>query len=440
MLHAHDEQRWLWTTLALSSITIVALVFSVWELVEHRFFSHSVDFATFHFMYITRGISSSLLLAFWAAWYVVRHRRRSDEELRRSRERYRGLLEASPGAIALCDTGMRVVEWNATAERLYGFERSEVLGRGLPTVPQRKYDELCSFIERVRSGESVLGEESVRLNKKGEAIEVQVSLLRYVEPGREDYFLEVTEDNRTRVRLRERLLEIEKLTTMGIMAAGTAHHLNTPLGAMLLRVQMMRERRTQDSLASDLERLEAGIVHCQHFVSRLLEFSRHYPARKQFIALGPLVQGVVHLLRPVMAAKQIQVSMDVGSVSELRVLADPNMLEAMFSIVVNNAIDAVEAGGNIAVCSGTPSAGWVAIQITDDGSGISPADLGRVFEPFFTTKGPEKGTGLGLAIARNIVLEHGGSIRLESTPGRGTTAFVELPCFESTRSDTGGKS
>ena len=87
------KKRWFWATLTLSSITIVAVVFAGWELVENRFF-RDANYVTLHYLYITRSVASSLLLAFWAAWYVLRQRRESEEELRRSRERYRGLLEA----------------------------------------------------------------------------------------------------------------------------------------------------------------------------------------------------------------------------------------------------------------------------------------------------------------------------------------------------------
>jgi signal transduction histidine kinase len=111
------------------------------------------------------------------------------------------------------------------------------------------------------------------------------------------------------------------------------------------------------------------------------------------------------------------------------VLADRNLLEALFSILLSNALDAIPEGGAITVCGSQPGAERVAIEVRDQGCGIEAPDLARVFEPFFTTKQPGKGTGLGLAIARNIAHEHGGTVRLESAPGRGTTARVELPLW-----------
>src|SRR5215472_3961978 len=105
------EKRWFWATLTLSSITIVSVVFAVMELAENRFF-RDANYITLHYLYITRGIVSSLLLAFWAAWFVLRQRRRSEDDLRRWGERYRGLLEAFPGAVILYDAGLQVLEWN----------------------------------------------------------------------------------------------------------------------------------------------------------------------------------------------------------------------------------------------------------------------------------------------------------------------------------------
>jgi PAS domain S-box-containing protein len=413
----------------LSSITIVALVFAAWELLENRFF-RSVNYVTLHYLYITRGIGSSLLLAFWAAWYVLRQKRRSEVELRRSRERYRGLLEASPGAVALYDADLRVTEWNASAERLYGFTKAEALGQVLPTVPPEQEEELRGFLAQVQKGRPVLDVETFRRDRHGTTLEVQLSLLPFREAAGQEYFLEVTADIRERVRLRERLLEIEKLTTMGQMAAGTAHHLNTPLAAMLLRVQMMRERCQPGNATADLERLESGLRACQHFVQRLLEFSRRTPAQKQPQEVGRTLESVLSFFAPPLARKRARVSMELGPAGEARVLADRNLLEALFSILLSNALDAISSGGSIQVRCLRPSHGWVEIRISDDGCGVAPADRPRIFEPFFTTKGPGQGTGLGLAIARNIVIEHGGSVRLESAPNQGTTAVVLLPLHQ----------
>ncbi len=422
------EARWLWATLLLSSVSVAALVFAAWELVESRFF-RDLDYVTLHSLYVSRGVASSLLLAAWAAWYVLRVRRASEEELRRSWEHYRRLLEASPGAVALFDSDLTVTEWNATAERLYGFRRESVLGRPLPTVPPERRAELTALLDRVRAGHPVTEVETRRSDSRGVSFEVQLTLLPFREPAGDDLFLEVTSDIRERVRLRGRLLEIEKLTSMGKMAAGTAHHLNTPLATMLLRVQMMRERAHHGPCARDLESLETDILFCQQFVRRLLEFGRRPEALKEPQPIAGCLSSVVGFLAPALLNRRARLSLDVSGVDGEQVFADRNLLEALFLILLSNALDAISDEGEIVIHCARTDDGRVEIRIADDGCGIPPGELPHVFEPFYTTKRPGKGTGLGLAIARNIVLEHGGRIRLENGRPGGTLACVEFPVW-----------
>jgi signal transduction histidine kinase len=303
------EKRWFWATLTLSSITIVSIVFAAWELVENRLF-RDADYLTLHYLYITRGVASSLLLAFWAAWYVLRQKRKSDEELRRQRER---------------------------------------------------------------------------------------------------------------------MIEIEKLTSMGKMAAGTAHHLNSPLAALLIRIQMMRSRTAGTPLDEDAARIEEGLQFCRHFVQRLLDFTRATPVQKGDQDLGAIVDSVCGFFQPAILSRRATLAVDTSEGRGQLVRADRNLLETLLLILLSNALDAVPEGGQIGVTCQHAAPDTVGFTVEDNGCGIAPADLERVFEPFFTTKEPGKGTGLGLAIARNVVLEHGGAIRIESEPGVRTTAYVDLP-------------
>ena len=417
------EKQWFWATLTLSSITLVAIVFAAWELVENRYF-RDANYLTLHYLYITRGVASSLVLTFWAAWFVLRQRRKSEEDLRRSNDRYRGLLEDFPGAVILYDKELRVDEWNASAERMYGFPKTEACGSVLPTVPPDKLGELRELMRRVEAGESVLDVETARIDRNGAIFPVQLSLRPFRERDEPVRFLEATSDIRERVRWREAMFELEKLTSMGKMAAGTAHHLNSPLAALLLRVELMREKTGNDP---DLSRLEEGLKFCQHFVRRLLEFSRMDPVDKQPQDLGATVESVAGFFEPVIHAKRGVLKMETGRAKGLQVCADRNLLETVLLILLSNALDAIQPGGEIRVQSGPVAGGRAGIAVTDNGCGIAASDLQRVFEPFFTTKEPGKGTGLGLAIARNFVLDNGGSIRIESEPGKGTTAYIDLP-------------
>ncbi len=420
------QRNWFWLTLTLSSITVIAVVLALWELIQNHFF-RNLDYITLHYLYITRGIAASLVLAFWAAWFVLRERKDKEDQLRRSSERYRAILDCSPSAVLLFDEHLCVSECNTAAEKLYGFRTEELIGCRLPTVPAERTEQLEEQVRQVRSGTPVLDIETQRFTKEGNRFDVQLSLLPFQETGQPVCFLEVTSDIRERVRLRQTLLQIEKLTTMGQMAAGTAHHLNTPLAAMLLRLRMMREGKFEGSLSADLQRLESSAVFCQHFVQELLRFSRTGPARKQPESLVATLQSVASFLSPQLLAKRVRLALDLEGVNGARILADRNQLEALFLILLTNAADAVSVDGTIRVGCDFSAPGAVAVRVTDNGCGIDTQILPHIFEPFFTTKPPGAGTGLGLAIASNILQNHGGSLRFDSTPRRGTTAVVELP-------------
>ena len=146
---------------------------------------------------------------------------------------------------------------------------------------------------------------------------------------------------------------------------------------------------------------------------------------------------MVGFLAPALDSRSVRLSFDVDGVQDDQVLADRGLLEALFLTLLSNAVDAVSDGGAIAVQCGRTDNRRVEIRIADEGCGIAPSQLPHLFEPFYTTKGPGKGTGLGLAIARSIVLEHGGSIRIESEPTRGTVAAVELPIWGLPAGETG---
>jgi PAS domain S-box-containing protein len=455
MPERQDDRRWLWITLVLSSVSIVAVVFAFWELVENQFF-RDLDYVSLHYLYISRSIASSLLLAIWAAWYVLHYRRQAEEELRRSRERYRGLLELSPAAVVLYDRDMIVVEWNKAAERLYGVDRDDVIGRPLPSVAPADRIELAERMAQVESGKTVLDYETTRRDLADQPFEVQLSLLPFVE-GNRTLFLEVTQDIRERVRLRQALLQLEKLSTMGKMAAGTAHHLNTPLASALLRLEMMQDlcpkpdcvgagvssaqlaRSAADEgplakacavkMHDHLSHMNSSLGFCQQFVRRLLDFARPPRSIRQPEEMSGVVEAVVGFLSPSVTSRQIALHTGIEALRNTRVLGDRNQLETLLLILMSNALDALPPGGTLRIAAtGGPQS--VTISVSDNGCGIREQDLAHVFEPFFTTKPAGKGTGLGLPIAQGIVTEHGGAIAIESTVGSGTTVRVQLPVHQ----------
>jgi PAS domain S-box-containing protein len=333
-----------------------------------------------------------------------------------------------PEAVALLDDSFRILEWNEAAEKLFGFDRGQVLGHELLTVPAERRPELREVLGRVASDQGVLDYETERRTAQGEQIPVAVSYAR-IPPlaNQPKLFVEVAQDIRPRLRMRDKLLELEKLTLMGQMAAGTAHHLNTPLTAMLLQVELLRQQARDLSHSSELAAIEQRIRFCQVFVQNLLQFARRPQLQQKPILLSEVIEAVVTLFRPSLNLKRATLRFDCDEIRPCRILGDANHLEAMFSALLSNAVDAIPPGGCIHV-HGCVRTDYVAeVHVDDNGPGIASALWPRVFEPFFTTKPAGQGTGLGLAIARNIAEDHKGELHLQNRAAGGMRVTVRLP-------------
>ena len=373
-------------------------------------------------------LAALLVLVAVAGWLVLRERRRRRSEVLQAREYYRSILDNAPDAVVLFDRDFRVAEWNTAAERLYGISRQEALGRVLATVPPERWNELRELLGRVARNKQVLDYESERVRIDGVRIPVALSYTQ-IPPGtdRPALYLEIVQDIRERLHMRDRLVEVEKLTLVGRMAAGTAHHLNTPLTAMLLETEMLAVRLKDREEADDVALIRDRIRYCQVFVRELLCFAHVPELQQKPVPLCEAVEAVASILRPSLALKKASLEMDLEELKGVRVLGDSNHFEAAFSALLSNAVDAIPVNGSIRIHGHIEAPGCGEISIDDSGPGI-PAELqASVLEPFFTTKPAGHGTGLGLPIARNIVERHGGTLQLKAREGGGTRVTVRLP-------------
>ena len=379
-------------------------------------------------------LAALLLLLAVAIWLILRERRRYQRKVQQTHEYYRSILDNAPDPVVLFDAEYRVVEWNTAAERLYGATRQEAVGRRLATVPLERWNELRNLLGRIDRNHQVLDYESERLRANGGRIPVALSYARM--PATDDrppLYLEIAQDIRERLRVRDKLVEIEKLAFMGRMAAGAAHHLNTPLTAMLLETEMLAERLEGREEADDLAVIEDRIRYCQVFVRELLRFARVPELQQKPVVLCETIGAAAGMLRPSLELKKASFEMDLKELEGAQVVGDCNHFEAAFSALLSNAVEAIPGKGRIRI-HGCVEAGATQISIEDNGPGIPLDLLASVFEPFFTTKASGHGTGLGLPTARNIVEQHGGTLQLQPAIGGGTRAVVRLPLMPTTAS------
>ncbi len=241
-------------------------------------------------------------------------------------------------------------------------------------------------------------------------------------------------------RLEQQLIRTDKLASLGTLVAGIAHEINNPLGIIAGYSEALLDRAHEPTLSGVpgfedfpeyLRTIHSEIFRCKGILKSLLEFARPSGGTFREIDINELIKEVLLLLQHRTARLQHTLSLTLNR-DLPKISADAGSLRQLLMNLLLNAIYFTPEGGSISIATspdGVENAGWVRLDVRDTGAGI-PADLiGKVFDPFFTTKPVGEGTGLGLTICHRIVEEHGGTIDVESEPGKGTTFIIKLPAI-----------
>jgi two-component system, NtrC family, sensor kinase len=215
---------------------------------------------------------------------------------------------------------------------------------------------------------------------------------------------------------------------LGKLAAGVAHQLNNPLGGITLFAKLIQEEYDlEEGAKQDLDRILKDAQRCRDTVKELLEFTRQTRHLMRPHNVNEAVSRTLFLLENQALFQNIEIETDLDASLPL-VQSDIQQLNHLFMNIILNAAQAMKGKGKLTVKSSLlPDGDRVCIKISDTGHGIPEEILPQIFEQFFTTKEEGKGTGLGLSLAYSIVKNHGGNIMAKSTPGQGTTFFIELP-------------
>jgi len=293
--------------------------------------------------------------------------------------------------------------------------------------PQQAWDEGIRMILDVPLG--------IRNQMVG-LIRIYLSEIREFSDDQLDFLLTIAEQCACiieRVRLTENqrthyfhmASQLEKMSSLGRMAAGIAHEINNPLtGIMLFSTNLIKKADSTGPFKDGLQVIIDETSRCKSIVEGLLEFSRNRAPEKNLLSLNAIVRHSLQILDNEFKLHYIKVEEKISD--ELRsILLDENQLEQVFVNLFINAMQAIGEKGNITVETGETPLHRAFVAITDSGKGISREHMKTIFDPFFTTK--SEGTGLGLAISHNIVQNHGGDIQVTSKVGEGTTFLVSFP-------------
>jgi signal transduction histidine kinase len=361
-------------------------------------------------------------------------------EYERLKEFSENIVESINVGILAADLQDRVESWNTQIEQLSGIARDAAVGRKLSDLFPA---ELAEQFDRVR-GETgihhiykfVLKSAGVNGNGNGNGSHgiahfreatLNIAIAPLVsKDGEQIGRLVIFDDVTDRAELEQRLVQADKLSSIGLLAAGVAHEVNTPLAVISTYAQMLAKQVAEDSQKSlILDKIAKQTFRASEIVNSLLNFSRTSTTSFGEVGLNRVVQETLSLLEHQLQKSGIHVKTDLEDGLE-PIYGNAGKLQQVFLNLFLNARDAMAGGGTLEVRTWSEGS-QARVEVADSGSGISPEHLHRIYDPFFTTKPARKGTGLGLSVTYGIVREHGGTIEVSNRSTGGARFRLEFP-------------
>ena len=361
------------------------------------------------------------------------------------------IVESSDDAIISKTLDGTVTSWNSGAERLFGYTAQEMIGKSIMIlIPPERHDEERLILERLRRGERIEHYETVRVAKSGRAVDISLTISpirnssgRIIGASKvaRDITLwkhaqEALRESEEKLRrqaqeLEQQLIASGRLVSLGEITASMAHEFNNPLGIVMGFTQdLLSETDPSSPSYRSLKIIDEETKRCEKIIRNLLQFARPRATEVSQTDIRQLVEKTINLLANHLYKQKIEAISEIEN-NLPSISADPQQMEQVLVNLCLNAIDAMPEGGKLTVAAKAepPTDGGsstVAITVADTGFGIEERDLPKIFQPFFTAK-KKRGLGLGLPICNRIIKNHGGRIKVESQPGKGTTFKVHLP-------------
>jgi signal transduction histidine kinase/GAF domain-containing protein len=364
---------------------------------------------------------------------------RKVEEYERLKEFSENIVESINVGILAADLEDRVESWNTQIENLSGVARDRALGRKLgelfPPELIEQFDRvrgetgihhIYKFVLKPAAGAGGHGEGNGHRPSFREAT-LNIAIAPLVSKERERIGrLIIFDDVTDRAELEQKLVQADKLSSIGLLAAGVAHEVNTPLAVISTYAQMLAKQVADDSQKSMiLDKIAKQTFRASEIVNSLLNFSRTSTTSFGDVSLNRVIRETLSLLEHQLQKSGIQVKTDLDT-DLPPVHGNTGKLQQVFLNLFLNARDAMASGGVLEIRTWSEGPG-VRVEVADTGHGIAAEHLHRIYDPFFTTKAARKGTGLGLSVTYGIVQEHGGSIEVSNRPSGGARFRVELP-------------
>ncbi len=366
----------------------------------------------------------------------------SYHELERSEEKYRIMFDADPSPIIIVDREtLKVLDVNATALGCYGYTKDEFLKMSFADLGAKIDQEVLEGLEAIYDNQSEFYSRKLYRRKDKTAFYVNLHISSVTFMGR-DCLIVVTPDVSESVEKETQLIQASKMATLGTMASGIAHEISQPLNVIqvasdfLAKVVKEGEQINKEDIYTAARQIEKNVQRAARTIKHMRNFVRKSDVKGDKININAPIRDIFKILGQQLNVHGIAVKLDLAE--ELPyVFADHNRLEQVFMNLVTNARDALDAldedlkygekNEKVLTIKSFSKDKMVVVTVSDNGIGMAEDVSEKVFEPFFTTKKPGEGTGLGMSISYGIVKSYGGTIKVESAVGEGTTFMLAFP-------------
>jgi len=361
---------------------------------------------------------------------ALAERLRSAQELATLREKSDAIIENAPiGILGATEDGKVAIANRFLVERMGPIE----IGRSLVDAFDSRFQGgascLRGLLERSRlSPSGMLEEQAVPLTAP-DAGDFDVRIVSLRHPADEVRLLALIEDRSELRKLERQLIRAEKILTAGVISAGLAHEIGTPISVIRGRAEHLLETLSNGAAGEDLAVIVRHADRISATIGQVLDFSRAQSIQVGRVEIAAALERTRQLLDWKLTSKSVSLAIAVPSAS-MALSADADQLEQVLVNLIMNACDACAEGGQIRVLASSPDGDQVRLDVSDNGCGIPVEFLNTVFDPFFTTKKRGEGTGLGLTVAASIAHNHGGSLTVASTVGQGTTFSLFWPAAD----------
>lgn len=350
-----------------------------------------------------------------------------------SEYKYRQLFEVSRDMIIVTGKDGRILNLNPSGCHMLGLECTQ------ENINKRYVQEFlagkkrwAAIMSTIETKGSISSDEYVMHTSDG----VSLRTLFSASPakgavGEEDSIYIFVKNIEKRRLMEAQIAQADKLASIGELSSGVAHEINNPLGIILGYSQLLLRNESKASpLYEDLKTIEKQVENCKTIVEDLLRFARTSPPRKETNDIHQLIEDVLKFLQPHFDPNKITITKNYDREIAPMLLDEKRIKQVIMNLIMN-ARHAIGDSGTIEVATRTaPYRHKISIIISDTGHGIEKKYLPRIFDPFFTTKPTGEGTGLGLSVSYGIIKNHGGTISVNSRPGKGSTFTIDLPVNE----------